>query len=137
MSVYIKKINWRSPACNCNKNAKVLSLSLSPIKLCDWFRLMLRCTFIYDQVCQWLVVGQWFSPNCKYFGFFNQSKMPQYTQNIAESGFKHPWPITLKRTKLTPAPPPLWLHNAILAHILLYFSQVHLYRMYLSHMSYK
>ena len=34
----------------------------SPLMLWVKIPLRARCTTLYDQVCQWLVAGQWFSP---------------------------------------------------------------------------
>jgi hypothetical protein len=37
-------------------------LCLSPLMLRVWILIRVRCTTLWDEVCQWLVTGWWFSP---------------------------------------------------------------------------
>jgi len=40
--------------CLCNQ-------CLSPLILWVWISIRVRCTTLFDKVCQWLVAGRWFS----------------------------------------------------------------------------
>ena len=53
-------------------------------------------TFLFNKVCQGLVVGWWFSPGSLGFSSTNTTNRPrQYNWNIFESGVKHHTPINM------------------------------------------
>jgi hypothetical protein len=55
-------------------------------------------TTLYDNVCQWLAAGRWFSPGALNSFLHQWNWQPRYNWNIVESGVKHhnPNPNTLK-----------------------------------------
>jgi hypothetical protein len=58
----MNKTFYKSVGGHCGRDRNYLcNLCLSPLMLV-WILIMMRCTTLYDKVCQWLVTGLWFSP---------------------------------------------------------------------------